>query len=144
MTVVASKTKLISNQTALAADTSETTLGDAGTFDARGWVNPTFSYYCSAITGGVADTNYFQLVILGAGTKTDTKVPINGLSSGQIIAVGGGTIPTAANAPGVVLPRYIQVKWDETGTVTGFAAKAWVHYTRPVIGPGVDHGNKTG
>lgn len=134
--VSARKSKLISDQTALSADTDEATLGQSGCFDTRGMKNIAFRYNCSAITGGVADTNYFQVVILGAESPSGTFTEVAYLRSGQIIAVGSGQIPDAA-AEFPVLPRYIKVRHDETGAVTGYACKVWMEYEQDW--PGIQH-----
>lgn len=134
--VTTRKSTLISDQTGLSADTAESALGSSGVFDTRGWKRVSFRFNVSAITGGLADTNYFQIKILGSDEEGGTFTELAMLATGQLIAAGSGQMPDAA-AEFPVLPRFIKVKHDETGTITGYAAKVWADYD--VEAPGKEH-----
>lgn len=109
---------------------------DGTVWDTRGWRDVSFRVDVTAQTGGTADTNYFTCAILGCDTEGGTFTPIAMLSTGQLLAVGGEQMPDAASEfP--ILPRFIKVRWTETGTMTGFSATCTADFTQDA--PGVEH-----
>jgi hypothetical protein len=119
------KSRLLATATNLTADSTDSTVHDT-----RGMSDMYFAWSVTAAAGGTADTNYFKGKVLGCNTSTGTFVEVPGLTTGQFIAATTETTPTAANAPGVVMPRFIKIQWDETGTITDFDATCRLYYTR--------------
>lgn len=127
---VVPKSKVISTVTGISADVTETDEA-AGYYEIpRGAENISFQFEVDTNTGFSADTNYFKGYIVGADDPAGTYVRIPGLATGQL-TVAGEIVPTAANAPGITLPRFIKVEWDETGTMTSFTARCRIRYDLP-------------
>lgn len=137
MAKVAIKSKLLDTADSLTADTTRTTV-----FDLRGCEDIKFHAYVTTTTG-VDANNYFKCVIQGCETRNGTFRDV--LSSDKL-AVGNNIFPTAADDEEgeTVLPRFILVKWDETGTITDFDATVRMIYNRPRRGKQVDHGAISG
>lgn len=99
--------------------------------DTRGMQDVSFLFETPAMTSG--DTNnYMTPTVMGSDQRTGTFAAVPGLASTTKFT--GSTVteilPSAANAPGVVLPRFIRVDWAETGSVTSAALKSWIRYNR--------------
>jgi len=121
------KSAAISTVTTISADTTD----PSTPYEVpRGAQDVSFAFEVSLNTGYVADTNYFKGYILGCDTPDGTFVRIPGLATGQL-TTAGEVIPTAANAQGLTLPRFLKVEWDETGTMTSFTAVCRIRFNLP-------------
>ncbi len=119
------KSRLLATATSITATTT-----DANVYDIRGMSDVRFMWSCTAAAGGSAGTNYFKGKVLGAEKSDGTFVEISGCTTGEFIAAATEQTPSAANAPGVTLPRFIKIQWVETGTITDFDATVRMSFTR--------------
>jgi len=142
MTTFAAKSKLLSSVAAISADTTETTLGDSGFFDMRGMEDAKFDFLCTLNTGFSTGSAYFVGEVWGKDTPGGTARLV--AVTAEFVVDVAQQIPSEANAPGAVYPRYCQIRWNETGAISSFTATARVRYNRPKIGPSVNHANVTG
>lgn len=121
------KSAAISTVTTISADTTD----PSTPYELpRGAQDVSFAFEVSLNTGYSAGSAYFKGYILGCDTPDGTFVRIPGLATGEL-TVAGEVIPTAANAQGMTLPRFLKVEWDETGSMTSFTAVCRVRYNLP-------------
>lgn len=133
------KSKLVSSVEAITADTTETTLGDDGFFDTRGMEDMQFSFLATTNANFSTGTNFFVGEVWGKDSKDGTAYLI--AQTSELVANVAQVLPSAANSEGQVWPRYIQIRWNETGTITDFDATCRLRYNRHRgAGPQVDHG----
>lgn len=125
------RSKLLDTVTTISASED-----DGTAVDLRGMKNVSFHVLATLNTGFVSTTNFFVCTILGSNTETGTYVPIAGLTTAELVVDVGQHIPSASNAPGVILPRWIKVRWTETGTMTSFTATCRMYYDMDETGPG--------
>lgn len=135
MTAVTLKNKLLDSVASISATETDGTV-----FDLRGAEDVSFTVLATLNTGFSTGTNYFKCSILGCNTRDGTFVPLNGLETAELVVDVAQQIPSASNAPGVVLPRFIKVKWTETGTISAFTATCRMLFNRTKKGPSVAHG----
>ena len=89
-----------------------------------------FQFDVALNTGFSAGSVYFKGYILGCDRPDGTFVRIPGLATGEL-TVAGEIIPSASNGPGVRLPRFLKVEFDETGSMTAFTATVTMRYNLP-------------
>lgn len=133
---------VLNKQKQLLASTDDTATSIAGSaIDARGIVDPQFVLVNADNAGGTLDCK-----IQGRHSSSDSWYDIPGLTFTQQAAGAdlNEAIPTAANAPGVNLPRYIRALVTLAAGVTSLDVKVLCNYRRPAIGAQVDHGAVTG
>lgn len=132
---VLSKSKVISTVEAITADTIDAD-DPRGYYEIpRGARNIRFTFLATTNAGFSTGTNFFVGRILGADDPSGTFTRVAGLETAELVVDVAQQVPSAANAPGVALPRFIKVEWDETGTITDFDATCRIHYELPQ-GPG--------
>lgn len=119
------KSAIVSSVSAITADTTGSVYEVP-----RGAQDVSFAFEVALNTGFSANTNYFIGYVLGCDTPDGTFVRIPGLATGQL-TVAGEVIPSAANAQGMTLPRFIKIEWDETGTIDAFTAVCRIRYNLP-------------
>ena len=108
------KSAVISTVTGITADTTSSPAYELP----RGAEDVAFDFTVSLNTGFSAGTNYVKGYILGCDRPGE-------------LTVAGETIPSASNGPGVRLPRFLKVEWDETGTIDAFTAECRIRYNLP-------------
>lgn len=118
----------------LLASATKTANENGSAVDVRGVENAKF--YASF--GTVSGT--WDLKIQGRHTSSDAWTDIPGLTFTQVTGATTEQLPTAANAPGVVLPRYIRYVLTETSAGSA-VVEIGMFYERPRIGKQVDHGS---
>ena len=137
MTSVAQKFKIIDDRrtTAITASTNGSSV------DARGMVDPKFVLVGVTVDQTTDET--YDVKIQGRAKSTDEWADIAGLAFTQqdTSTSYSEQLPTAANAPGVVIPRYIRVVHTLAGTTPSFAGYVGVYYSRPKLGAQIDHGS---
>lgn len=133
MTKVVQKYKVLDSVTGISATETDSTV-----YDVRGCEDVVFDFLCTLNTGFSTGTVFFKGKILGCDTRDGTFREI--LTTAELVVDTPQQIPSAANAPGTVLPRFIKVKWEETGSMTSFTATCTMRYNRPKRGKGVSHG----
>lgn len=119
----------------------------AGTFDGasvqvpRGAQNIRFYLDGILFDRGSADETY-TFKVQGRMRSSDSWVDVPSCAFTTISATTGAEIvPSAANAPGVVLPRNIRVRLTSVGTTPIATAKIWMLYDMPRgAGRQVSHG----
>jgi len=140
MARIADKNKLLSSQAAISADTTETTLGNAGWFDMRGAEDLRIAFQSTVNTGFVSTTNYFVGEVWGKHTDDGTAF---------LVAATAELVVNVAQILGdegdggdgeVVWPRYLQIRWNETGTISSFTATAYAYFNRKKVGSQVTNG----
>lgn len=125
------KSKIISTVTTISADTVDCDEA-AGYFEIpRGAENVKFTFLATLNTGYSAGSAFFKGYIVGAHSPGDTFTRVAGCVTGELVVDVAQQVPTAADAPGVVLPRFVKVEWDETGTMTSFTATCRIEYDLP-------------
>lgn len=127
------RSKLLDTVTTISATETDSTI-----YDTRGWTDVQFDFAVSAVTGGDG-SNYFTGEILGCDTETGTFVPVPGLATGKLNSTTQASdysVPASSVTTPVVLPRFIKVRWTETGTITGFTATCRARYNRSPDGGG--------
>lgn len=135
---VSPKTYTLSTVAAIDADTDDADAA-AGYFELpRGAENVYFDVLSTLNTGFSTGTNFFVCQILGTDDPTGTFEPIAGCVTAELVVDVGQQIPSAANAPGVRLPRFLKARWDETGTMTSFSGRVKIHFDLPG-GAGIEH-----
>lgn len=130
----------LNKQTELLATTDDSVTGDiaGAAVDARGVEDPQFVLVNADNTGGTLDAR-----IQGRHSSTDEWYDIPGLTFTQQAdgADLNEALPTAANAPGLRLPRYIRGVVTIPVGVSSLDAKILMNYRRSRIGKQVDHGS---
>lgn len=109
---------------------------DSTAVDTRGMRSINFVFLSTLNTGYSAGTVYFKGSIVGSPTQYGTYTPVPGLETAELVVDVGQTVPSAANAPGVILPRWIKVKWTETGSMSSFTGTCRMFYEMDPTGPG--------
>lgn len=123
-TCATTKSAAVSSVSSISADTTD----PSTPYEIpRGAQDVSFAFEVSLNTGYSAGSNYFKGYILGCDTPDGTFVRLPGLATGEL-TTSGEVIPTAANAQGMTLPRFIKVEWDETGTISAFTAVCRIRY----------------
>ena len=123
----------------------------AGTFNGesvevpRGAQNISFSQELTLLDVGTGDEDY-QLFVEGRDDPSHSWVRIPGLAFTLVDGTAGATsayeqLPTAANAPGVRVPRYVRGSMVTVGTTPITTGTLRMQYSAP-RGPGkvVDNG----
>jgi hypothetical protein len=138
MTTVAQKSKLLDTVTGISATETDSTV-----YDLRGMEGVRFQFLSSLNTGFSSGSVFFKGSILGCATKNGTFVP-TGIESAELVVDVPQYEPAEADAEGTILPRFVKVKWTETGSMTSFTGTCRVFYSRPRRGKSVDHGAVSG
>lgn len=125
---VAPRSTVISTVTGISADTDDADAA-AGYYEVpRGAERISFDVLATLNTGFSSGSAFFKCQILGANDPSETFVPIVGLVTAELVVDVGQRIPAAADAAGVTLPRFLKVRWDETGAMTSFTATCRINY----------------
>ena len=110
----------------------------------RGAQNISFTQEFTVLDVGTGDEDY-TLTVEGRDDPNHSWVPIPGLAFTMVDGTAGATsayqqLPTAANAPGVRVPRYVRGSLLTVGTTAIVTGTLRMHYSAP-RGPGkvVDH-----
>lgn len=119
----------------------------AGTFDGdavfvpRGAQNIRF-YLDGILFDRTTGDETYTFKIQGRMRSSDSWVDIPSCGFTTISATNGSEIvPSASNAPGVILPRFIRVRLTSVGTTPIATAKIWMLYDMPRgAGRQVSHG----
>ena len=123
-----SRSKVISTVTGISATTTDCD-ETAGYYEIpRGADNISFRFLATLNTGFSTGSVFFTGTIVGCDTPDGTYTPIPGLTTLELVVDVGQTFPSASDAPGVTLPRFIKVKWTETGSMTSFTATCTIRY----------------
>jgi hypothetical protein len=136
------KSVLVSSQASISADTPETTLGIDGYFDTRGMEDMQFSFQSTLNTGFSTGVNYFVAEVWGKDSRDGTAYLIE--TTAELVVDVAQILPAQASAAGAIYPRYVQIRWNETGTISAFTATARLRYNRPQAGKQVSHGAVSG
>ncbi len=125
---VQTRSAVISTVTTIAATTIDADAA-AGYYEIpRGAENISFTFLSTLNTGFSTGSVFFTGQIVGSDDPSGTFTPIEATLTAELVVDVGQTLPTAANAPGLVLPRFIKVKWTETGSMTSFTGTCTIRY----------------
>lgn len=129
---VQSRSKVISTVTGISATTDDCDEA-AGYYEIpRGAENISFTFLSTLNTGFSTGSVFFTGAIIGTDDPSGTFAALqSALTTAELVVDVAQTLPTAANAPGVVLPRFIKVRWTETGSMISFTATCTIRYNLP-------------
>lgn len=120
------KSHVISTVSAISAttfDADDNGGGTTGYFEVpRGANRIGFVFLSTLNTGFSTGSVYMTGQIWGCDTPNGTYYPIPSTITAELVVDVPQYLPTAANAVGITLPRFIKVKWVETGSMSSFTA----------------------
>ena len=129
---VQQKSKVISTVTAISATTDDCDEA-AGYYEIpRGAENISFTFLATLNTGFSTGSVFMTGQIIGTDDPSGTfgGLPV-AFTTAELVVDVAQTVPSAANAPGGVLPRFIKVRWTETGSMSSFTATCTIRYNLP-------------
>ena len=139
MATIAGKYKLLSSQAAISADTTETTLGDSGWFDMRGVEDLRVAFQSTLNTGFSTGSAFFTGEIWGKHTDGGTAFLVG--TTAELVVNVAQVLGNDSGGGDIVWPRYLQIRWNETGTMTSFTGTAYAYFNRPKLGAQINHGS---